>query len=157
MMFSRLCTVGVVTLALTGAAMAVESAPRDRILFNEDWRFQKDDPKEISNTLNYFKNPVVKDAVIASSTATGVTNAKRKLDQITPYTLVQYDDASWRKIILPHDWGIEGPFDQRLRGETGKLPWTGIGWYRKIFPIPAADAGRQFYLDIDGAMAFSTV
>ena len=133
------------------------ASPRERDLFNENWRFQKGDPKEIGDSLNYFKNPVVKEAVIASSTTAGVTDAQRKLGDNTPYILAHFDDASWRKVTLPHDWGIEGPFDQKLPGETGKLPWAGIGWYRKTFAVPASDAGRQFYLDIDGAMSYSTV
>ncbi len=68
-----------------------------------------------------------------------------------------FDDAAWRKLDLPHDWGIEGPFKQEYPGETGKLPWWGVGWYRKSFDVPASDAGRRMYLDIDGAMSNATV
>ena len=25
---------------------------------------------------------------------------------------VQFDDAGWRKLDLPHDWSIEGPFSE---------------------------------------------
>ncbi len=64
----------------------------------------------------------------------------------------EFDDAGWRALDLPHDWGIEGPFEIDLEGATGKLPWAGIGWYRKTFPLPAADAGRRIFLDVDGAM-----
>lgn len=69
----------------------------------------------------------------------------------------QYDDSSWRQLDLPHDWGVEGPFRTDLEGFTGKLPWRGIGWYRKPFHIPAEDAGKKFYLDFDGAMAHAEV
>ncbi|MFS2020361.1 sugar-binding domain-containing protein, partial [Massilia sp. CT11-108] len=68
-----------------------------------------------------------------------------------------FDDAAWRKLDLPHDWGIEGPFRQEYPGETGKLPWWGVGWYRKHFTLPAGDAGRRVYLDIDGAMSHAKV
>jgi beta-galactosidase len=54
---------------------------------------------------------------------------------------------------LPHDWAIEGPFRADIENETGKLPWVGIGWYRKTFTLPASAAGRRHYLDVDGAMA----
>ncbi len=64
-----------------------------------------------------------------------------------------FDDSNWRKLNLPHDWGIEGPFRIELEGFTGKLPWRGIGWYRKHFLIPAEEKGKRFYLDFDGAMA----
>lgn len=33
------------------------------------------------------------------------------------------DDANWRKLDLPHDRAIEGPFRIELKGETGKLPY----------------------------------
>ena len=68
-----------------------------------------------------------------------------------------FDDGSWRKLDVPHDWGIEGPFRLELAGETGKLPWRGIGWYRKHFTLPAADAGKRVFVDFDGAMAYAKV
>lgn len=68
-----------------------------------------------------------------------------------------FDDAAWRKLALPHDFGIEGPFKQEYQGETGKLPWWGVAWYRKRFVAPVGDAGRRVYLDIDGAMSHATV
>lgn len=67
------------------------------------------------------------------------------------------DDAAWRRLDVPHDWGIEGPFRQDLEGFTGKLPWRGIGWYRKHFSVPEGDRGRRLYLDFDGAMAHAEV
>lgn len=63
------------------------------------------------------------------------------------------NEANWEKLNLPHDWAIKGPFRIELRGETGKLPWKGIGWYRKHFTVPASDAGKQIFVDFDGAMA----
>ncbi len=69
----------------------------------------------------------------------------------------QYDDSGWRRLDLPHDWGVEGPFRTDLEGFTGKLPWRGIGWYRKPFHVSADDAGKNFYLDFDGAMAHAEV
>jgi len=68
-----------------------------------------------------------------------------------------FSDAGWRKLNLPHDWAIEGPFRVELPGETGKLPYQGIGWYRKHFSVPAEDAGKIFYIDFDGAMANAQV
>jgi len=68
-----------------------------------------------------------------------------------------FDDAAWQSVGLPHDWAIAGPFNPDEWGHTGKLPWRGVGWYRKTFTLPAADAGRQVYLDFDGVMAFPKV
>lgn len=63
------------------------------------------------------------------------------------------DDKNWQKSDLPHDWAITGPFRIELEGSTGKLPWKGIGWYRKHFTAPVTDAGKQIFIDFDGAMA----
>ena len=79
------------------------------------------------------------------------------LGDVPEAAAASFDDKAWRLVDLPHDFGIEGPFQQALPGETGKLPWFGIVWYRKHFDLPAEDAGRQIYLDVDGAMACSTV
>lgn len=69
----------------------------------------------------------------------------------------EYDDRAWRQLDLPHDWGIEGPFSQQLPGETGKLPWQGVGWYRKRFKLPKSDRDRRIALELDGAMAYSAI
>ena len=64
-----------------------------------------------------------------------------------------FSDAAWQQLKLPHDWAISGPFRIELDGSTGKLPWKAIGWYRKHFTVPATDAGKQIFIDFDGAMA----
>ena len=68
-----------------------------------------------------------------------------------------YPDAGWRDVALPHDWAIEGPFRMEIENETGKLPWEGIGWYRKAFALPPESRGRRVYLDFDGAMSQAKV
>jgi len=68
-----------------------------------------------------------------------------------------FDDSAWRKLDVPHDWGVEGPFRDDLANDTGKLPWKGIGWYRKHFTVPASDQGRRLFVDFDGAMANAKV
>lgn len=66
---------------------------------------------------------------------------------------VNISDANWRKLDLPHDWAIEGPFRPELKGETAKLPYKGIGWYRKSFEVSIEDKSKRLYIDFDGAMA----
>ncbi|HVZ57940.1 MAG TPA: glycoside hydrolase family 2 TIM barrel-domain containing protein, partial [Chitinophagaceae bacterium] len=68
-----------------------------------------------------------------------------------------FDDHTWQPVQLPHDWAITGPFRIDLAGETGKLPWKGIGWYRKHFQLSSRDAGKKIFIDFDGAMAYAEV
>jgi len=70
---------------------------------------------------------------------------------------VDFDDSDWQSVHLPHDWAISGPFNPEENGYAAKLPWRGVGWYRKTFELDKADAGRRVYLDFDGVMAFPKV
>jgi hypothetical protein len=69
---------------------------------------------------------------------------------------LSFDDSAWQAVRLPHDWAIAGPFNASAPGNTGKLPWQGVGWYRKTF-TPQGAAGQRVYFDFDGAMAFPKV
>ena len=68
-----------------------------------------------------------------------------------------FDDSAWQAVRLPHDWAISGPFNAKENGYAGKLPWKGVGWYRKAFTLDKADSGRRVYFDFDGVMAFPKV
>jgi beta-galactosidase len=67
------------------------------------------------------------------------------------------DDSDWQTVRVPHDWAIAGPFHPKAGGGSGKLPWKGVGWYRKTLSFDEADRGRRVYLDFDGVMAFPKV
>ena len=61
------------------------------------------------------------------------------------FAQADYDDSSWQKVTIPHDWAIYGPFSakndmQRVAivqdgqkeamehaGRTGGLPFVGVG------------------------------
>ncbi len=74
------------------------------------------------------------------------------------YTQREFDDSSWQRVNLPHDWAIEGPFvTTGQNGGMGRLPSPGVGWYRKKLTIPASDAGKSIFLDVDGAMSYAAV
>lgn len=80
-----------------------------------------------------------------------------KIEEPAAVQDVSFNDSCWKQLDLPHDWAVEGPFRTDLEGFTGKLPWRGIGWYRKHFKIDKTDIGKRFYLDFDGAMAHAEV
>ena len=69
-----------------------------------------------------------------------------------------FASAKWQVVEVPHDWAIEGPFDPQGDGNTGKLPWRGVGWYRRAFTLSEAElarvrAGGALWLEFDGVMA----
>jgi len=70
----------------------------------------------------------------------------------------QFDDSAWRAVNVPHDWAIEGPFDEKNpAGGAGAFLPGGVGWYRKSFTLAAADAQRRLFVNFDGVMANSDV
>lgn len=69
-----------------------------------------------------------------------------------------FDDSQWRKLDVPHDWSIEGPYDQNNpTGSGGGYLPAGTGWYRKAFTMAAADAKRKVSIEFDGVMSNSEV
>lgn len=68
-----------------------------------------------------------------------------------------FDDSRWNSVKLPHDWSIEGPFDPKLNPETGALPISATGWYRKSFLLPESAKQRFFTIVFDGAMSNAVV
>jgi len=156
--------------------------PRERISINDNWRFTKGDPPGNTASLLYDLRPqwpkpsgAGTQAVATASPAvikqwilpTGndfIKDASRKfvrpqgnLEDGVAYAQPGFDDSSWRQINLPHDWAIEGPFTTQGGGGMGRLPSAGVGWYRKQLSIPAQDAGKSIFLDVDGAMSYSAV
>jgi beta-galactosidase len=75
-----------------------------------------------------------------------------------PFTRADFSDKSWRAVTLPHDWAIEGPFlTTGPYGGMGRLKTWGPAWYRNTINLTNADRGKSVFLDVDGAMAYSSV
>lgn len=86
---------------------------------------------------------------------------------------VNYDDASWRTLDLPHDWSVEteaaeaagdnvGPFTKNNPGGTSLGYQTaqtvgGEAWYRKTFTLSKEDLQGRVELYFEGAYNHSEV
>ncbi len=150
---------------LSATSSAADPSPRSVTPFNSGWRFTKGDPSGAADKLNYA---ALKDAMLAAAASECGAATSNPLSAIrnpqsnapgadVPWTQPNFDDSGWTHLDLPHDWAIAGPFHQEYAGETAKLPYWGVGWYRKHFDVPATDRGRRLYLDVDGAMSCSNV
>jgi beta-galactosidase len=155
------CLVALVFTGYSGTSTAIKAAsPRTRLSINDGWRFIKGDPRGSPTNLSY-------DAVKSWILPSGNNFLKDPAKQTqrpegspggdTAYITANYDDTSWQKVDLPHDYAIEGPFTTMVGGSVGRLPASGVVWYRKILSLPASDAGKSLFLDIDGAMSYCTV
>ena len=135
------------------------SMVRERININRDWRYQIDDPDGTGTALHYsqlkpYLLPCANDFIIFGKR---YQRPEGNPGENTAYVKSDFDDSEWRHLNLPHDWAIEGPFNIDYNGSTGKLPYWGIRWYRKTLELSQDDAGKQIYLDIDGAMSYASV
>lgn len=135
------------------------SMVRERININRDWRYQIDDPDGAGTALHYsqlkpYLLPRANDFIIFGKR---YQRPEGNPGENIAYVKSDFDDSEWRHLNLPHDWAIEGPFNIDYNGSTGKLPYWGIRWYRKTLELSQDDAGKQIYLDIDGAMSYASV
>jgi len=146
------------TQTIAPATTATADMPRERISLNADWRFAKSDPAEAGTTLTY---PALRRWILPAgnpfTTNPAATRPEGEPGASISFAQPGFDDSAWRLLNLPHDWGIEGPFQQEYSGETAKLPWWGVAWYRKHLDVPASDAGKRIRLEVDGAMSYATV
>lgn len=170
-------------------AAQAETATRERISLDTDWRFQQGDPggadsarllydvrpeqrarserpaefTEEAERLGPASHPVLKPYILPTGNRFLRDPAIRSVRPAgdpgsdVAYVKRDFDDSGWRHVNLPHDWAIEGPFSSSGGGGMGRLPSAGIGWYRRKLEIPASDAGKSIFLDVDGAMSYATV
>ena len=138
----------------SGIQLRADEGPRERTLLNDHWRFCKGDPASAADTLSYAH---LKPALLPARAEFGSAESAAPGVPTPDYATAAFNDSAWRSLDLPHDWGVEGPFDSHLKGDTGRLPYWGVAWYRRHLAISAADAGRRIALQIDGAMSYSTV
>jgi beta-galactosidase len=131
-------------LPLSAAREAsIPGGGRERLLLDFDWRFHFGNADDPTKDFDF---------------GDGRTGNFQKTGNFLPAGSLAYDDSDWRPVNLPHDWAVELPFqnDPALASKgyypLGRTyPSTSIGWYRRVFDLPAADAGKRLMLEFDGA------
>ena len=116
---------------------------RQHINIDKDWKFSLGNASNPQQDFNYSLMTVF--AKSGSGMGTAIATA--------------FNDSSWQKIQLPHDWAETLPFVNSSNTDVeshgfkplgGAYPATSIGWYRKHLKIEKADSGRRFQLQFDG-------
>ena len=72
------------------------------------------------------------------------------------------NSAAWKAVRVPHDWGVDKPFDPKRPYGDAYLEPTGIGWYRRTFRVNARQkellgSGGHLLFESNGAMSHSKV
>lgn len=146
---SRLLENPVEGFSSAGPAVApeIDLSPRERLLFDFDWRFVQGNATDPAKDLNF-----------------GADQGDFSKTGNFSFSQPGFDDSQWRVLNLPHDWAVELPFvnDPALRSHGYKplgreYPETSVGWYRRTFHIPESDKGRRIYVDFDGVFRSSLV
>jgi beta-galactosidase len=163
------------TLTDSGAAVPIPgpynsqatASPRQRISLDAGWRFQLGDPSDVTTNVTYYPE-IAYIAQLRPDQVTG-TNSETYYEtkrvgifathagENVSFVQANFDDSAWRSLDLPHDWAVELPFDSSAdRGHgfkaigDSKFGANNIGWYRRTFTLPAADAGKKLWLEFDG-------
>lgn len=116
---------------------------RERLLLDFGWRFHFG-----------HANDAAKDFGFGSGRSGGF----QRTGGFLAASSLAYDDSEWKPVDLPHDWAIGLPFknDPALTSKGSyplgrDYPETSVGWYRRVFELPASDAGRRISIEFDGA------
>ncbi|MBL7110763.1 MAG: DUF4982 domain-containing protein [Bacteroidales bacterium] len=71
--------------------------------------------------------------------------------------IAEFDDAGWRQLDLPHDWGVEdlpgteSPItEDAIGGIDAGYTLGGTAWYRKTFFVPAKMEGKSVRIQFEG-------
>jgi len=132
-------------LALQGAAAEPPDSAtgRERLLLDFGWRFHFGHADDPARDFGF---------------GGGRTGNFQKTGNFLPAAGIAFDDSAWRALDLPHDWAIELDFknDPALSSKgfypLGRAyPETSVGWYRRVFELPATDAGKRISLEFDGS------
>ncbi|HTQ57717.1 MAG TPA: beta-galactosidase GalA [Bryobacteraceae bacterium] len=133
--------------ALDSAANLNAVPPRETRLFDFGWNFTLGNAADPARDLGFGNDQ-------------GDFAKSGEFDFARP----KFDDSRWRLLNLPHDWAVELPFvhDDTLQSHGYKplgrrYPETSVGWYRRAFDLPAADAGRRVAVTFDGAFRSTLV
>jgi beta-galactosidase len=122
---------------------------RERLLLDFGWRFHLGNANDASKDFGL---------------GNGSSGDFQKTGNFLPPSNIAFDDSGWTPVDLPHDWAVELPFtnDPELASKgfypLGRAyPATSVGWYRRVFDLPASDAGKRITLEFDGAYRESLV
>ena len=70
----------------------------------------------------------------------------------------EFSESDWRTLDLPHDWSIEGAFDEKEPSSfCGAYLPTGMGWYRKRFRLQDSYKDKKLTIEFDGVYQLSEV
>lgn len=136
-----------VTIFAAVAASCVLAAT-ETIPLKAGWRFIKADDPSLEGGMSI---PVMSD-ILDRADRGDLSNAPTP-----PWSRPAFDDASWRIVRVPHDWGTESSYNPARAYGDAFLDVTGSGWYRKEFVASEGWRGKKVMFQCDGAFSYAFV
>jgi len=140
-------TLGVVTSPSPALPPPEDTSPRERLLMDFGWRFHLGHASDPAQDFGFDGDGMF------SKTGDLVESLQDK-----------FDESKWRAVDLPHDWAVElefqndaGLVNHGFKPLDRNYPATSIGWYRRVFEIPASDLGKRLRIEFDGVFRDCTV
>lgn len=85
-------------------------------------------------------------------------NWKFALGDFPKASELDFDDATWRSLNVPHDFSIEHPFaSTNATNSGGGFAYSGIGWYRKNFTLDKSTVNKKVFILFEGIYRNSEV
>ena len=133
-------------VGLLPSMLAAQAHPpavtRERLLLDFGWRFHVGHGTDAAKDFGYNS---------------GRNGSFQKTGNFLPAAALPFDDTGWTDVDLPHDWVISLPFknDPSLSSKgfypIGRsYPENSVGWYRRVFDVPAGDKGKRISVEFDG-------
>ncbi|HNY42797.1 MAG TPA: beta-galactosidase GalA, partial [Bryobacteraceae bacterium] len=132
--------------AQSGQAQAASPAApplRERSLLDFGWRFHLGHANDAAKDFGF---------------GVGRSGGFQKTGGFLSPSNLAFDDSEWTPVDLPHDWAVGLPFrNDPALGSKGSYPLgrdypeTSVGWYRRVFDVPASDAGQRISIEFDGS------
>ena len=139
----------VASFAVLAVFGAVAHAETVKVPLADGWRFMKGDDPSAPDNLTQGEMSLILDA----ATRTGFCQWNRpKFVWAAP----DFDDSGWKRVRVPHDWGVAKGFDASLPYGDAYLDVTGVGWYRYEFKVESCELGAascKLRVDGDGSVA----
>ena len=73
-------------------------------------------------------------------------------EKYTGFEQPRYDDTSWSRVDVPHNWDDYAGLTRVVHGNR-----HGSAWYRREFVVDASERGRRVYLFFEGVGSYATV
>lgn len=149
-------------------SLGVVAWGHEQVSLKTGWRFTREDPAGVK-TLTLEEMSDILDWPLRAKWVKTPRAGATIAPPAYAYAQTDFDDAAWRSVRVPHDFGVDEPFNIDNAFYDAYLKGVGVGWYRTSFTYAGGRVtttdGRTLTVpakgllrfESDGAMSFAMV